>query len=485
MRERSRLASRSQNHRDRSVAPHTVTRKTPLVMPHLSRRSFVRASTLGSSLLILPRGLRAQSPLSPSSRVRLALIGVGGRGRAALAALRDEQIVAFCDVDYTRGREEVARDRKQPGLLDRFKDAKWFHDYRVLFEEMSDQIDAVVICVPDHMHYPIGMEAIRRKKHVYIEKPLARCITEVRALHAAAKTAGVITQMGNQGRAAEGIRLAREWVQAGVLGPVHTVHAWTNHPNAIYSHPPYADEHKLEPETPPATLHYDLWLGVAPHRPYRRSRSHQHWRGFTDYGSGAVGDWACHQLDSANFALDLGPPTSIEAAGTVLKPGTYPVSNTLTYRFPARGARPPVEIKWFDGGLFPPQPVENFKFDNSGGAIFYGEKGIMWVTSHSGSARLLPETWMQEMRGSLPPKTIPRVVGGPHLEWVNAIRAGRQPGSTFDYAAPLAELALLGVCAVKARTRLDWDPAAARFTNHPWANQFVGPGYAYRPGFGV
>jgi predicted dehydrogenase len=450
----------------------------------LSRRDFLRSSAVASSVLTLPQALRAQAP-AVNSRLQLALVGVGGRGKAALSALQDEQIVAFCDVDHARGRDEVRRDRKAPGVLDRFNDARWFHDYREMFARMADQIDAVVICVPDHMHYPIGMEAIRRRKHVYIEKPLARCVTEVRALHAAAKKAGVITQMGNQGRAAEGIRLAREWVQGGVLGNVHTVHAWTNHPNTLYSHPPYEDDPAAPAETPPDTLQYDLWLGVAPHRPYRRSRGHGSWRGFTDYGSGAVGDWACHQLDSSFFALDLTAPTSIEAAGTAPKKGTYPVSNTITYRFPAHGRRPPVEIRWFDGGLFPPQPVENFKFDNGGGAIFYGEKGIMWVTSHSGSARLLPEKWMREMQPGLPPKTIPRVVGGPHKEWVAAIRAGKQPGSNFDYSAPLAELALLGAAAVKARTRLDWDPVNARFTNHDWANVFVGPGYKYRPGFGV
>jgi predicted dehydrogenase len=355
-----------------------------------------------------------------------------------------------------------------------------------MFEKMSDQIDAVVITVPDHMHYPIGMEAIRRGKHVYIEKPLCRCITEVRALQAAAKTAGVVTQMGNQGRAAEGIRLAREWVQAGVIGNVHTVHAWTNHTHTTYSHPPYDDTlPPTEADTPPATLHYDLWLGVAPERPYRRSRNHGSWRGFVDYGCGALGDWGCHQLDAAYYALDLGAPTSVEASGTVEKKGTYPLSNALTYHFPARGTRGPVAVKWFDGGLFPPAPVEDFKFANNGGSIFYGNKGIMWVNSHSASARLLPESWMQEVQPTLPEKSIPRVIGGPHVEWVNAIRSGGRCGSNFDYAAPLAEIALLGVAAVRARTRLDWDADGMRVTNHPWANKFIGPGYNYRPGWGV
>lgn len=452
----------------------------------LLRREFVRAGAFGSGLLILPRGLRAQNRPGPNDRVRIAQIGVGGRGKAALAALRNEQYVAFCDVDFARGREEVAKDRKAPGLFENAKGAKWFSDYRLMFEQMSDQIDAVVVCVPDHMHYAVAMEAIRRKKHVYVEKPLCRCVTEVRALHAAAKRAGVITQMGNQGRAAEGIRLAREWVQAGILGNVHTVHAWTNHTNTIYSHPAYEDEDKAPAETLPATLNYDLWLGVAPHRPYRRIRGHQTWRGYVDYGCGAIGDWACHQLDSAYYALDLTAPTSIEATGTALKKGTYPASNSITFKFPARGSRPPVEVKWFDGGLFPSHPTQDFRPNTAGGgAIFYGDKGVMSVASHSASARLVPEKWMQEMIPHLPPKTLPRVTGGPHVEWVDAIRAGKQPGSNFDYSAPLAEIALLGVAAMKARARLEWDPVQARFTNHAWANPLLGPGYEYRPGWGV
>jgi hypothetical protein len=181
--------------------------------------------------------------------------------------------------------------------------------------------------------------------------------------------------------------------------------------------------------------------------------------------------------------LRAGPRCADERRG--IGDRTYPVSNALTYQFPARGKRPAVEVKWFDGGIFPPAPVEGFKFDNNGGSIFYGDKGIMWVNSHSASARLLPESWMLEMRPSLPEKSIPRVIGGPHVEWVKAIRNQKVCGSNFEYAAPLAEIALLGVAAVRARTRLEWDPVSARVTNHAWANQFIGPGYAYRPGWGV
>jgi predicted dehydrogenase len=453
----------------------------------ITRRDFLHTGTAAGSLLILARGSRAQSStLAPNARLQLALIGVGGRGMAALTGLQAEQIVAFCDVDYARGREQVAKDPKARGVLGRFAGARWFNDYRLMFEQMAEQIDAVVVSVPDHMHYAIGMTALKYRKHLYVEKPLCRCIREVRALHAAARQAGVVTQMGNQGRTAEGLRLAREWVEAGLIGHVRTVHAWNNSLSKSYSHdlevPAGA---AVSQETPPASLNYDLWLGVAPERPYQRIRSHGAWRGCPDYGTGCIGDWVCHQLDTAKYALDLGFPTSAEAASTAPKSDTFPAINTVTWRFAARGARPPVEVKWFEGGILPPEPAPGFKFGSAGGSIFYGDQGILHVGSHSASVRFVPESRMQEMRGTLPPKTIPRVVGGPHVEWVKAIRAGTRSGSDFDYSAPLAEIALLGAAAIRARARLEWDAAAARVTNNDSANQFIGPGYAYRPGWGV
>ncbi len=448
----------------------------------VSRRAFLRSGSAAGTLLLLPLKSRAQNRNSPNSRLQIALVGAGGRGKAALGALHGEQLVAFCDVDYARAREEVATGSKSRGLLEKFPDAKWFHDYRVMFEQMSDQIDAVAVAIPDHMHYAVGMTALKYRKHLYVEKPLCRCITEVRALHAAARQAGVITQMGNQGRAAEGIRLAREWVQAGLIGPVRTVHAWNNTPSKSYSY----DLTTAEPEgPPPASLHYDLWLGVAPVRPYRKIRSHGSWRGCPDYGTGRIGDWVCHQVDAAKYALDLETPFAIEAASTEPKPDTFPTTDTVTWSFAARHGLPPVDVKWFGGGLLPPEPVPGFKFSAAGGSIFYGDKGILHVGSHSSTARLLPESRMQEMKGALPPKTLPRVLGGPHVEWVNAIRQGTRCGSDFDYSAQLAEIALLGAAAIRSRARLEWDAAAARVTNAAAPNVFIGPGYTYRPGWGV
>lgn len=451
----------------------------------LTRRRFLHSTAAGSLLLSSDR-LRAQRSPSAGSRLQLALIGVGGRGMAALSALNSERIVAFCDVDHENARSQIKAVAKRGSLLARHQGAAWFHDYREMFATMADQIDAVVVCVPDHMHYAIGMAALRLRKHLYVEKPLCRCITEVRALHAEAKRAGVVTQMGNQGRAAEGIRLAREWIEAGLIGDVRLVHAWNATESRSYSH--HADEGPAAeppPETPPSSLRYDLWLGVAPERPYRKIRSHKSWRGFPEYGTGRIGDWVCHQVDAAKYALDLGAPLSAEAASTPPRPDTFPAVNTVTWRFAARGAKPPVEVRWFDGGLLPPAPVPGFIFNAAGGSLFYGDKGIMHVGSHSGSARLLPEARMKEMSGRLPPKTLPRVVGGPHVEWATAIRQGTRCGSDFDYSAPLAEIALLGLAAIRARTRLDWDAAAGRVTNAEFANQFIGPGYNYRPGWGV
>jgi predicted dehydrogenase len=454
--------------------------------PTWSRRQFLSSGAAAGSLLLFPQGLRGQAARPANDRLRIAVIGVGGRGRAALMGVADEQMVAFCDVDEKHGRSELESDKKFGPILAQAKGARWFKDYRLLFETMADQIDAVTIATPDHLHFPIAMAAIRHRKHVFVEKPLCRCISEVRALQAAAKAAGVVTQMGNQGRASEGIRLAREWVQAGLIGEVQRVDTWTDRPRAPWFHPVEFDPDAQPGETPvPPTLDWDLWLGPSPSRPYRTGIAPAFWRGFVDYGTGSLGDMGCHQLDAPFFALDLGSPVSVEAAVTQQYPKTFPASSMVTWSFPARGKRGPVTLRWFDGSLQPPLPVPGFKLSPSGGSLFYGTKGIMGVTSHSASVRLIPESRMVEMASALPPKSIPRVVGGHFKEWTNAIRGGPPCGSNFDYSAPLTEVVLLGVAAQRAHTRLEWDADLGRVTNHTEANRFIGPGYDYRPGWGI
>lgn len=451
-----------------------------------TRRQFLSHAAVGGAALLLPRTLRGQSAAPARDRLRLALVGVGGRGGAALTALREEEFVAFCDVDEVRGRSEPLAHATTGPILAQFPAARWFKDYREMFAAMADRIDAVVVATPDHMHFAIGMAAISHRKHLYLEKPLCRCLTEVRALQAAARKAGVITQMGNQGRAGEGIRTAREWVEAGLLGDVHTVHAWTDRPRLPWFRPADFDPDATDTTTPvPPTLDWNLWLGVAPERPYRAELTPELWRGYVDYGCGSLGDMGCHQVEAAFYALDLGAPTSVEAATTKLYPKSFPASTAVTWKFPARPGRGAVELRWFDGGLLPPQPVPGFKFAPDGGSIFYGTEGMMVVSSHSGSARLLPDERMNALRPSLPPKTIPRVHGGSHQEWARAIRGGPACGSHFDYAAPLTEVVLLGVAAIRAQARLAWDAGAARFSNRPDADRFLGPGYPYRPGWQV
>jgi predicted dehydrogenase len=458
----------------------------------LTRRHFLRQSALASSLLILPRGLWAAGNKSPNDRLRIALVGVGGRGHAALAGLQDEEFVAFCDVDEVQGRAKVVENKSAGAVLAAHPGAKWFKDYRIMFEEMADKIDAVVVCTPDHLHYPIALAAIRHGKHVFVEKPLCRCLSEVRALQLAAREAGVVSQMGNQGRASEGIRLAREWIQAGLIGRVHTVHAYTDRPRLPWFHDAAFDPDAGVPDEPvPATLDWDLWLGPSPMRPYRSAFVPGKWRGFVDYGCGSLGDMGCHQIDAAFYALDLGPPDSIEAATTTLYPKTFPRSVAITYKFPARGAQPPVELKWFDGGLQPPRPPEVSPEEwqvpaENGGSLFYGDRGAMWVSSHSRSVRLLPEARMKELASSRPDKTIPRIPSGDHYkEWTRAIRGGPACGSQFEYGAALSEVVLLGVAATRARTRLEWDSRTLTFPNAPALNHLAGPGYAYRAGWGV
>ncbi|MBL9208025.1 MAG: Gfo/Idh/MocA family oxidoreductase [Opitutaceae bacterium] len=453
--------------------------------PSQTRRQFLSASASAASLAVLSPFVSANSTQA-NSRLRLAQIGVGGRGKAALTALQNEQYVAFCDVDEQRGRTETMRGEQTRPILEKFGDARWFKDYRQLFDRMADQIDGVVVSTPDHSHFPAAMAAIAAGKHVYVEKPLCRCVQEVRRLQAAARAAGVVTQMGNQGRAAEGIRLAREWIAAGLIGEVHTVHAWTDRPRMPWFHPARFDPDVPETvETPPPTLDWDLWLGPSPLRPYRSSIAPSLWRSFVDYGCGSLGDMGCHQLDAAVYALDLAAPESIEAASSEVFPKTFPDSSTIGWKFAGTAHRAPVEVRWFDGALRPPQPVPGFKHNEGGGSLFYGTKGMLSVGSHSATARLLPESRMQELAGQLPAKSIARVQGGPFVEWARAIRGGPACGSNFDYAANLTELVLLGVVALRARGFLQWDSAGMRFPNRPDADRFLLPGYEYRPGWSI
>ena len=444
--------------------------------PSLTRRSFLQKSTLASAAAAaFPAIVRGQKDgVAPTNRVNLALVGVGGRGRNAIQALADENFIAFCDVDDARASE----------TYEKYPDVPTFRDYREMFAALGDKIDAVVITTPDHMHFPIAMTAIAHGKHVYVEKPLTHTVEEARLLTEAARKAGVITQMGNQGHSNEGTRVTKEWIQGGVLGEIREVHSWTNRP--IWPQGIKKPSHDEYIPVTPKTIDWDLWLGVAPERAYDPAYAPFKWRGWWDFGCGAFGDMACHIMDATYWGMELGSPTSIEAFSAKNNNQTCPVSSVVTYEFAARGNQPALTWKWYDGGLVPPFPSdweEGRKYYNDGsGTIIIGSEASMVNSTYGASPRIFPETKMRSVAPNLPPKTLPRVeTSDHHVAWCNAIRDGRQPASNFEYAGPFTETVLLGNAAIRANRRLDFDAKKVRFTNVESANRYLSK--SYRPGF--
>ena len=442
----------------------------------LTRRQFlVHSSASLAAIQIVPGavlGLQGATP--PNSRLQIACIGVAGRGAANLSGVRGESVVALCDVDTAR----MASARSA------HPQAKTFQDYRALLDQMGPSIDAVTISTPDHTHAAVAMDAIRRGKHVYCEKPLAHSIHEVRQLVQAARRHRVVTQLGNQGHSSDTIRTFREWIQDGAIGNVHTIHAASSANHCKIDQLPLLREKHPVPDS----LDWDLWLGPAQHRPYHPAYLPGKWRGWMPFGCGAIGDWVCHVVDPSFWALDLGSPIAIRAEARNYDPvrhaDTFPAGSVVTFEFPARGSRGPVRLVWHDGVEKLPRPAELDPDDQvpTTGAIVIGDRGAILHGSHgAGGLRLIPDAKMDAYRR--PPKTLPRVPGH-HADWLDAIRKGGSPGSRFDYGGPLTEIALLGIIAIRCLgTRLEWDGAAGRFTNHPPANQLLRP--EFRPGWGL
>lgn len=431
-----------------------------------TRRTFLKTTALATAALgagcetHLAPTLRQGRRVPPGEKMRIACIGCGGKGVSDVTGVGGENIVALCDVDAAQART----------IFTRYPDVPKFQDFRKMLRELDDRIDAVTVSTPDHHHYAAGLLAIGMGKHVFIQKPLTRSIWEARELMLAARRHGVVTQMGNQGHAGEGVRLVREWVQDGVIGAVREVHIWTKKMEIG----PYKSGRATRPEpgeVPPATLDWNLWNGPSPARPYSAEYHPRRWRNWWDFGCGALGDIGCHTMDPPFYALDLGAPESIQAETSPFGTETYPDWSIITYEFPARGAQPPVKVKWYDGGKLPPRPKEleaARSLNEPSGYYMVGDKGVIYDPSEKSlSPRLIPESRMQEV--SFPPKTIPRVPGGnPFLEWINACKGGPRPGSNFDYAAPLTEMVLLGNVAIRARgKKLVWDAAKLRFPNAP------------------
>jgi predicted dehydrogenase len=456
----------------------------------LNRRQFLRASAFaGSAFMVLPAGvvgLRAGT--SPNGKLNVAGIGIGGQGASDLSNMESENIMALCDVDQQHAAH----------VFKKYPQAKQFTDYRKMLDEMKD-IDGVVVATPDHLHAFVAIEAIKHGKHVYCEKPLTHSVWEARQLAKAARDAKVATQMGNQGQASKETRQLCELVWSGVIGKVHEAHIWTDRPsNGLFNE--YWPQGVSRPkDTPavPSTLDWDLWLGPAPVRPYNPAYLPFKWRGWWDFGTGALGDIGCHSMDPVFRALKLGAPTTVQGASTRVNDETFPLGSMVTYHFPARTASaqannvhvtglsgveagevemPPCKLVWYDGGLRPPRPDQLPEGQKMGdnGKLLVGDKGF--ILSNVNNV-VFPEACAKEaaaIKAKLP--TSP----GHYKEWIEACKGGKKPGSNFDWAGPLAESVLLGNVALRVQLREDltlarlmWDSQNLRFTNLEDANKFV------------
>jgi predicted dehydrogenase len=433
----------------------------------ISRRDFIGgAAATVATFTIVPRHVLAQAGTSPPSEtLNIAAVGIGGRGADVLDGLKSQNIVALCDVDA----------KYAAGTFNRFPNARKYRDFRKMLEEEDKNIDAVVVATPDHTHALVSMMAIKMGKNVYCEKPLTHSVYEARKVADAAREHKVATQMGNQGQASEETRLICEYIWDGAIGPVREVHAWTDRPSKGLFEvfwPQGVDRPKEEPPVP-ETLDWDLWLGPAPYRPYHPAYLPFKWRGWWDFGTGALGDMGCHILDPVFRALKLGHPTTVEASCTLVNRETYPLASIIHYQFPARDDMPPVRVTWYDGGLKPPRPeeLEEERELESGGTLFVGDKGKM--LGH----RLIPESRMKEYKK--PPQILPRSPG--HFEeWIEACKGGKPAGSNFNHAGPLTEVVLLGNVALRVelrekltRARLHWDGPNMKIANLPEANDFL------------
>ncbi len=419
--------------------------------------------------MIVPRHVIAGSGQTPpSEKINIASIGVGGMGHGDVMSVSGENLVAFCDVDDTRAAK----------TFQKLPDVKRFKDFRKMFDAMEKQIDAVTVSTPDHTHAVAAMAAIKRRKHVYCQKPLAHSMDEVRQLMAAARKYDVVTQLGNQGHSFESTRIFCEWIRDGAIGNVHTIHAGCPALNSGIDELAGLKEH---PPVPP-DLDWDLWLGPAQKRPYHPAYVPGHWRRWVPFGNGTLGDWVCHVVDPVFWALDLGAPATVQAAfkdyDLKTQGDTYPPGLQVTFEFPARGSRGPVTLHWYSGTERVPRPpeLEPERKHVETGAVVIGDKGVITYGSHGASgARIIPESKMRDYKR--PEKTLPRVKEH-HQDWLDAIRTGRKAGSDFSYGGPLTELALLGIISTKmGGTKLEWDGEKMRFKNCPKANACLRSSY--------
>jgi hypothetical protein len=459
-----------------------------------TRRDFIKSTSLAASAAVFaPYFLRAQGA---NERINIACIGVGGKGGSDTdsAFKLGGNIVALCDIDSNtlNGKHKALKDRATKE--NRTYDAKTYKDWRKCFDELGKSIDAVVISTPDHVHGVCGITAMRMGKHIYCQKPLTQTVWEAREMRKLANEKKLATQMGNQGSAGSGLRRAVEVIQAGVIGAPRELHVWSNRP--IW---PQGLERPKGEDPVPANVDWDLWLGPAQHRPYKNGVYHGFkWRGWYDFGTGALGDMALHTVNMPFRALKLGYPTAVELeAASRIYPETFPLTSRIRFDFPERDGLPPCKFWWYDGNprggdgafkypLRPPADLVKEVISNRGelpasGCLVVGEKGKLFAGDDYGSRfQVLLNDEKEYKAGEqheackAVPQTIPRSPGHDE-EWFVAMKGGPAAYSNFDIAAYLTEIVLLGCVALRTGVghRLDWDGPNMRATNEPAAAQFV------------
>lgn len=442
----------------------------------VSRRDFVAVGAAAGAASIVPSGVARPAPFfrerqeaqEDEEPVDVACIGVGGMGLNDVRGVDEAgfNVVALCDVDQERAEEAYTLH----------PDARRYTDWRELLAAETE-VPAVTVSTPDHTHAVITMAALKEGKHVYTQKPLVRTLGEARAVRAeAARRPDQVTQMGNQGHAQDGVRLMREWVEEGLLGEVREVHYWTNRP--IW---PQGTQRPTDLHVPRPSFDWDLWLGPARERPYNPAYAPFRWRGWWDFGTGALGDMACHLMDAAYWILGLGYPERVEAECSQVYDETAPESSRVVYRYPARDGRGPVRIVWRDGGLVPRQPEEwpdhePWPPSSEGGQLWLGTEGKMTAGTYSQDPRLLDADLMEKLEEDPLEELYPRT-DGVYSEWIEAIRSGEKAGSDFaTYAAGFTEMVLVGCLAQRLRTRLEVDPDSGEILSDVPA-AFVDPPY--------
>ena len=424
---------------------------------------------------------RKTSRISPNEKLNVAAIGCGGMGGGdIMSCSKTENVVALCDVDWNRGGQ----------VGEELPNAKRYTDFRVMLEKQKD-IDAVTVSTPDHTHAIAALTAMQLGKHVRVQKPMTYSIEEARLLTKAAKKySRLATAMGNQGHAGDGVRQMCEILWSNAIGFVREAHIWTNRP--VW---PQGIAEPLPAQPVPEKMAWDLWLSVAPERSYNEGYAPFKWRGWWDFGCGALGDMGCHIMDPANWALQLSAPTSVEC---IQQEGnsdqTGPTKSVIKYEFPARPFRdsypqaewygktlPPVTVYWYDGGIMPPRPAgvpeDEVLGEGANGSYFVGDDGVATTGCYGGETRLLPKERMDEY--TMPVEFIPRILndGNSYLEWISACKGGTPAGSNFSYSGPFTETVLLGNVAVRAGQKLLWDAKKMKVTNLDSANQYVARTY--------